>query len=1359
MSTFDVRFVLTIYTTEIITPDVGIDSVYAQIPYPATGKKIEGWKWDERQWSDPLELKSANYVPSIHDADTNFLDQQAFQSGIGDNDDLKLVDINERQVSDIKYWVPKVHHGHFYNFDEEWYLYSDDIRKEIVASGELLSGVFQYADLGFLPKPGVPVSARTYLWNPGKSRYEIDLNVRKKIEFTGIIDDGEELPTTVGTDFAPENIDTAKKEFILDYDFDPPRAIFNQIMTGFIGMSGQFDTLDVLGFGSQKGEYHLRYSPVDVSQPFQLITWDPASGEALTYSWSKIDSVATFTAGPSQEFKLDPDLGIVTFGDYDELTTSGAGLLPSIRHRIGAAYSYTVDLTYEPIHTRDYIEPITGDVNPLHNISNQGFLEASPNVEGAFSVHLFADMIGSAKDGYLIEQASKHNRVFARVKDAAGNELEHQIVEFEILNPIFGTFSNLDVSVTSLTNENGLATVYYVAPQTIGETSHVISQIARQNNGTTKLAIANMVAPLDLEQIYLYKVHTDDPVGGMNTTTALFTGYLAAEGIVEDPAGTVATVSYEQAYRDGNQLLEPNEVSLDDLDTGTKVIVSGVDTGVLDPSFGTQRQYELAPLIPFQATTAGSLEEPVLELTYSGQLDTIDNVSFKSYLVIADPATRIRAKVVNSITRQVAYSNIISIDISAGEAAKGVKLVPNMFLDVPSGILKRPKNADSYASWSLDDFTTIPQSAKDIIQAEYEEDRLLTHDDVHVTWSGDAFTIGYWPLNDLFDDSGYGNHLQNIGGMTSDFGYLDSGYRSTGKNYQYLHSSGIYDDIDMMSGTIDFVFRTTDNPLGSNSFSIMQITATGTNQLRNNFELVCSGATATKDARLWFAYQVSGVGLGPSAYIEHEFSDLGIIINDGTWHTFRITWEYDGWENPTNLLPVAVRTAGDDGTLDGFTTSGALGISLATHAANHGARSLGWDTPRLTDYLETTTVTVLPSTAYVGSFYVNMTQDEPTANMTLQLVTDQGVLATRLFEGKGTGSDWQRIELKGTTPSNATWMKMKIISNTNFSIEPVIYFDDFQIEKVTKSCRNLLPENIRIAGNFIDDDTWLIPGGGIATSRDISARSFGTRTLKFTTPQNGSGFFTQYVTMQANTIYTGSLYIYPTSIGKISITVDSGGGESTIIHTITAGALNRWTRLIVPHGPNSFLSQVELGFAAESNFSGNIYIADMQLEAGPWASEFDHSDALEWANPGGTISLGGNIDGQTLSDGSTEVWIPFIPEPGTISGGYLGAVVGDLTSSGQLHFDEVRYSSTVRNDDWVPAGELTSIESFTAWFKRTGRADSVTMGLIDVTNSGFAPTRLPIGFRLKSEESAVASVLDTSTFITLNDPLPSGYYN
>jgi hypothetical protein len=144
----------------------------------------------------------------------------------------------------------------------------------------------------------------------------------------------------------------------------------------------------------------------------------------------------------------------------------------------------------------------------------------------------------------------------------------------------------------------------------------------------------------------------------------------------------------------------------------------------------------------------------------------------------------------------------------------------------------------------------------------------------------------------------------------------------------------------------------------------------------------------------------------------------------------------------------------------------------------------------------------------------------------------------------------------------------------------------------------------------------------------------------------------------------------------------------------------------------------------------------------------------------GTINLTGRVDNQVITSGQrTSQTVTVGLAPGLVGDGLFTAIVGDLSSQGNVWFDEVRYSSTVRADTWPASGESTEEESFSDWWKRTNRGNTVDWGMLDVTVSGGLPARLPVGFRLKDSGITVASNLDKSTYLTLNNPLPYNYFS
>lgn len=100
------------------------------------------------------------------------------------------------------------------------------------------------------------------------------------------------------------------------------------------------------------------------------------------------------------------------------------------------------------------------------------------------------------------------------------------------------------------------------------------------------------------------------------------------------------------------------------------------------------------------------------------------------------------------------------------------------------------------------------------------------------------------------------------------------------------------------------------------------------------------------------------------------------------------------------------------------------------------------------------------------------------------------------------------------------------------------------------------------------------------------------------------------------------------------------------------------------------------------------------------------------------------------------------------------------------------YQAYIDERDYVPVSGI--FESYIEWFRRTRRGDVIAMttasmappdGIGDPTLSGLediipvdCPAEIPLGFRLKSTDVTLASILDQVTYLDPNDVLPSGHF-
>jgi len=437
--------IIDIYWTGAKGSSVGFESSYTDIVHPGSNKKIQGWQWDRRVWPTIKELDAIGYAPSIWDPVSSFLTDDYWQSGIGDNKDLLLLSIRDVVLEDDELWVPQVNHGYFYEYNTEWFLFSDDYKIEHFYNNQLFSGV-QYVDLEYKPKPGIPIQAKRYRWDKDERKYLKDLDLRKKVEFTGVeVDDIEQDTTNADGNISFENINANRQEFVVDYDFgSTPRVYTNKDYSEAIIHSGDFVNYEMVGVSNGQQEiFNLEYSPVDPSGQVEIVSY-LASG-AYTW-WNRIDSVQDFAFGEPYEYKLDEVLGAVTFW---------SGFVPEIGSKIIARYTKGLEVEYEPERSRDYILADGADVNPLNHPFNAGFVLASLKDLGP-TVVLTSDY--DTGSDYQTDLASVAGKLIATVEDAEGRAFENQNVTFELFNPVIGSIS----SSNAFTDKDGQASLYTV---------------------------------------------------------------------------------------------------------------------------------------------------------------------------------------------------------------------------------------------------------------------------------------------------------------------------------------------------------------------------------------------------------------------------------------------------------------------------------------------------------------------------------------------------------------------------------------------------------------------------------------------------------------------------------------------------------------------------------------------------------------------------------------------------------------------------------------------------------------------------------------------------------------------------------
>jgi hypothetical protein len=363
--TYNIDTTLTIYHSDANKSDaIGLDSIYNTKAHPITKNKIEGWKWDETVWPSPEEINNVDFVPTIFDATESGISNHYSINGIGDNDDLKLLEVSGEEGV----WTPIINHGYFYIDNQEWYLLGDGYHSQVIPFDSLMSGL-QFEALDFNPKPTIPVLVKSYEWNRHLKSYRINRAFRRKVEFTGTLVSGEELSTVNDEGIIElENIDTTDPEYVTLGTRDEGRVIYlNGDYSQQIGDNSTFNTLEFIYSGEDRNVYHTQFSPIDITTDFEL--WVD-SGSYNPEEWTLIDDNTVFGGDGAKEYKLDPILGQVSFGNI----WTGSGVVPLEDWVVGVSYTKSVLIEYEKENGADTIHADVQTENPNHPSAN-GFLE------------------------------------------------------------------------------------------------------------------------------------------------------------------------------------------------------------------------------------------------------------------------------------------------------------------------------------------------------------------------------------------------------------------------------------------------------------------------------------------------------------------------------------------------------------------------------------------------------------------------------------------------------------------------------------------------------------------------------------------------------------------------------------------------------------------------------------------------------------------------------------------------------------------------------------------------------------------------------------------------------------------------
>lgn len=760
---------------------VGQHSIYTSEVHPGSNKKIQGWQWDRRTWPVDREFQATDVINTLWDPTTSGIADELWQSGYGDDDDLELKTILPVRLDDWDYWVPKIHTGFFYDYENEWYLFSDEYQNQDFWSSHTVSGM-QYVDLLYDPKPIFPIQVRRFRYDKVQNKHYVDIEFRKVVELTV----------------------SGSPEFQVDStNYSPPRIWLNAEWSEEIGsVAGATPTvsevsgLESVGFstGDEDQQFHLVYSPVVRDKPISIWSYSDAG---MLQDWTVISGVDEFTTS-GYEVWVDYERGVVAFGDDSQIPPAG--------DRIVANYWAGQTILYEPEFATEYVLSPNADLNPLSALS-KGFVQVRTGEFDAASIVLTSSLVLEGSS-YIINVGNNIGRFAATVKDTEGTPLEGQIVTFELIEPTVGTFGSATES-SSATGADGKAYAIYSPPSSVDDIGVYSTDVTIGGNAT--LVFDGLFEPENVSGVWLYKVWETDVVLGMpeSDLTSYYTDYITDNDLDNLPS-TASGIAYEIAYRGMHGIETPVTYGAADISTGRKTIVTTSGVDIIDPRTGTFTGVASSPKYPDSATNTGTDLEPELTLVYTpaSAIDDIAANGTKSYFAVTEQNVSVRAYTTNQRTGQRLYSNTVDINIVVPESGKGTLYVDDLE-DVASGLLYLPRDIDTVGSAEI-------EATQSNWNSTYLEEREGTYKIIYYPREVDDDTVTLWHLDDLTDSSGNGLDLNNYGATYTPSGLVDGAYEITASG-QYMIVSGVMATLsdNGASGTFETYYKCSMPDLGT----------------------------------------------------------------------------------------------------------------------------------------------------------------------------------------------------------------------------------------------------------------------------------------------------------------------------------------------------------------------------------------------------------------------------------------------------------------------------------------------------------------------------------------------------------------
>jgi len=642
--------------------------------HPGTGNLIEGWKWGEFTFPDYAELSDFSYIPVLFDSDIN-IDSLYYQSGYIFDNDIKLNSIESELIENKKHWIPKIHSGGYYIYNQEWHLFSDEY------ISERLSLASNLHTLGYEPKELTPIFIRSFKREDTFSHIAINKDIKKK--------------TSSDSDFNIE--DPGDDEFII------------------VGNEGKLKVGTITGMGSQSESF-----------PIESTT------SVLELSLFPIASISSVSVGSISDWTLDSDLGLLK---RDSPSTDGLDnstlivvYVPDLVVQYEPLFSSDEvsggNANINPLHigtNKGFVQVTTDKLEPFKVSLISDLTDLNSDVD------IF---------DYELEVGNNTTKLSAVVEDKYGEVLDEVKVYFDWQTQ-GNTYGELTVEDPSfITDVDGSAYTFFTTPGTVdGMGAYIEKSDITTVGSTSSFTIEGLeLVDITVNEVSTYEIFHDDLFFGLSSADvgAYYTNYLTEEEITDT---TTANQAYEEKYRLARNFdLNSSEVipkTLASTDTRGKrqlVLEQSSASKYLHPSNGLRAgsgNLVYVPLRPTLITPSQSVTDGY-ELDYNVDLKT-SNKAYQ-YFVVAPRKVKFQAHVYNSSGQKVS-SNEITIKITLPDSVNGVyytSALNNMPAGFNTDLLRGPSPFPNGLNGviNLQNFETELDPVRYTAQTGYDEDDL-----------------------------------------------------------------------------------------------------------------------------------------------------------------------------------------------------------------------------------------------------------------------------------------------------------------------------------------------------------------------------------------------------------------------------------------------------------------------------------------------------------------------------------------------------------------------------------------------------------------------------------------------------------